>query len=319
MSLVVVTGATGTQGGSVARRLAKDPAWKVRGLTRNAQSTKAKELEALGVEVVTADLNDATTLPKAFEGAVAIFCVTFFWDIAVTGGIDGAIKGELQQFINVAQAASTLPTLKHLVLSVMPNCETLSGGILPCPHWDAKARGGEYVKNVLPQLAARTTYVWMGWYVDNLAGQPLMKPQPYLGKYILAQPSKHDAIVPVAGVVEVNTGITVQSILAHPEKTHGKYVPILTDLIPWTAITEGWSELTGKTAVYAELSDSEFEKLVGPLFGPEIARQFRFSEQYPDWYTYHPRDTVSLKDLGIEDEVLGFYKGLEYFKTRIQP
>ncbi|OJJ03428.1 hypothetical protein ASPVEDRAFT_84875 [Aspergillus versicolor CBS 583.65] len=319
MSLVVITGATGTQGGSVARQLAKNPAWKVRGLTRNAQSTKARELKTLGVEMVTADLNDARTLPEAFEGATAIFCVTFFWDIATTEGIDAATKGELQQFINVVQVAAKLPTLRHLVLSVMPNCETLSGGILPCPHWDAKARGGEYVKRELPQLAAKTTYVWMGWYVDNLAGQPLMKPQPYLGKYIIAQPSKPDAIVPVAGVVEVNTGITVQSILAQPEKTHGKYVPKLTDLISWTAIAEGWSKYTGETAVYAEISDSEFEKLVGPSFGPEIARQFRFSEEYPDWYTYHPEDTLSLKDLGVGEEVLGFYKGLEYFKSQIQP
>lgn len=317
MSLVIVTGATGTQGGSVARRLAKDHAWKVRGLTRDAKSAKAKELEALGIEMVTADLNDATTLPKAFEGATAIFCVTFFWDIAVTQGIDAASKGELRQFINVANAAANLPDLKHLVLSVMPNCERISGGKLSCPHWDAKAEGEEYVKRELPQLAAKTTYMWMGWYVDNFAKLPVSKPQPYLGKYIHAQPSGPAGIVPVAGVVEVNTGITVEAILAQPQKTYGKYVPVLTDLISWTEVTEGWSKATGKTAVYAEVADSEMEKLIGPVFGPEIARQFRFSEQYPDWFSYHPQMTLSLKDLGIGDKVLGFYQGLEYFKAEI--
>ncbi|RYP58787.1 hypothetical protein DL769_008804 [Monosporascus sp. CRB-8-3] len=319
MSLIVVTGATGIQGGSVARTLAKDQAYKVRGLTRNPTSDKAKELAALGIEVVQADLEDPKTLPKAFEGAEYIFCTTDFWAIAPKDGIEAAERRETNQFVNVATVANELPALKHLVLSTMPNCDKISGGKFPCPHWDAKARGGEYVREKLPKLAAKTTEVWMGWYLDNLVNSPIMAPQPFNGAYIFPQPSKPDGIVPVAGIVSVNTGLAVQAIFAQPQKTFGKYVPVLTDLISWVEVTEGWSKATGKTAVYAELPDSEIAKLYGPVFGAEFASQLRFSEQYPDWYSYKPQETISLKELGIGDKVYDFKRGLELIKPQITP
>ncbi|KAJ0159308.1 NmrA-like family domain-containing protein 1 [Colletotrichum tanaceti] len=318
MSVIVVTGATGTQGGSVARLLAKNPSWKVRGITRNADSDKAKDLKALGMEMVSANLDDISTLPSAFEGAVAIFGTTNFWEIAPKRGIQAAMEEEEKQFANIADTAAKVQTLKHLVLSTMPSCETISGGKLPCPHWDSKARGGEYVRKTHPELAAKTTEVWEGWYVDNLVNIPMTGPQPFLGQYLMAQPSKPESIVPVAGAVELNTGIVVKAVLEQPEKTYGKFVPILTDMIPWTTVVEGWSKTTGKTAAYAELSDAEAVKLLGPAFGKDMAQQFRFSEQHPDWYGYHPDSTVSIKDLGIEGEVYGWEKALEYYKTRLQ-
>ncbi|KAK1986738.1 NmrA-like family protein [Colletotrichum cereale] len=318
MSLIVVTGATGTQGGSVARLLAKDPSWKVRGITRNADSDKAKELEALGIEMVSANLNDASSLSHAFEGAVAIFGTTNFWETAPSRGVEAAAVEEEKQFVNIADTAAKVPTLKHLVLSTMPNCEAISGGKLPCAHWDAKARGGEYVKKTHPELAAKTTEIWEGWYVDNFVNLPVSAPQPFLGQHLMAQPSKAEGIVPVAGVAELNTGIVVQAVLAQADKTFGKFVPVLTDLIPWSAIAEGWSRVTGKPAVYAELSDEAAVKMYGPVFGGDMARQLRFSEQHPDWYSYHPESTVTIKDLGIEGEVYGWEKGLEYYKTRLQ-
>ncbi|KAK1719281.1 NmrA-like family protein [Colletotrichum lupini] len=318
MPLIVVTGATGTQGGSVARIFAKDSAWKVRGLTRNPNSDKAKELERLGIEIVFADLNNSSTLSEAFSGATAVFGTTNFWEIAPEHGLEAAEKDEEQQFINIADACTQCSTLKHLILSTMPNCRDISNGKLPCPHWDAKARGGEYVKKAHPGLAAKTTYVWLGWYLDNMVNQPLMFPQPYLGQYILAQPSKADGIVPVAGVVSLNTGIVVHAIISQPEKTHTKYVPIVTDFIPWIAVVEGWSKTTGKPAVYAELTDTEISKLVGPVSGPEMASQFRFSEQYPDWYSYYPQETISIGNLGIEAKVYNFARGLEHLKDEIK-
>ncbi|KAK2062962.1 NmrA-like family protein [Colletotrichum caudatum] len=280
MSLIVVTGATGTQ-----------------------DSDKVRELEALGVEMVSANLDDASSLPHAFEGAVAIFGTTDFWGIAYRDGIDAAAAGEEQQFVNIADAAAKVPTLKHLVLSTMPNCETISGGRLPCAHWDAKARGGEYVKKTYPGLAAKTTEIWIGWYVDNFVNIPLSAPQPFLGQHLMAQPSKVEGIVPVAGVSELNTGIVVRAVLAQAGKSFGKFVP---------------SKVTGKAAVYAELSDEAAAKMYGPVFGADMSKQFRFSEQHPDWYGYHPESTVTIKDLGIEGDVYGWEKGLEYYKTRLQ-
>lgn len=65
--LIVVIGATGAQGGSVVSSLLGDKSYRIRGVTRNPSSEKAKALSAKGVEVVTADSSDAGSLKKAFE------------------------------------------------------------------------------------------------------------------------------------------------------------------------------------------------------------------------------------------------------------
>lgn len=65
--LLVVTGATGQQGGSVARRLSKNPEWRVRAVTRNPNSEAAKALASSGIEVVKGDNGDLDSLIKAFE------------------------------------------------------------------------------------------------------------------------------------------------------------------------------------------------------------------------------------------------------------
>lgn len=71
---IVVTGATGLQGGAVTRHLLKD-GWHVRGLTRNAASKQAQALEVLGAEVVQGDMGDAASLRTVFEGAYGLYSV----------------------------------------------------------------------------------------------------------------------------------------------------------------------------------------------------------------------------------------------------
>lgn len=63
----VVVGATGTQGGSVVQTLLQSKLYRVRGLTRNVDSPKARKLAQQGVEMVAADLNDEESLVEAFR------------------------------------------------------------------------------------------------------------------------------------------------------------------------------------------------------------------------------------------------------------
>lgn len=77
--LIVVVGATGNQGSSVVSTFQKDSAWHIRGITRNIDSAPAQALVAKGVEMVTADLDDVSSLDAAFAGATVIFGVTDFW------------------------------------------------------------------------------------------------------------------------------------------------------------------------------------------------------------------------------------------------
>ena len=74
----------------------------------------------------------------------------------------------------------------------------------------------------------------------------------------------------------------------------------------------------GEEVVCAEFSDLEYVKLFGPIIGLELARQYRFSEQYPDWYNYHPEEILSLEQLGIFEKVVGLHKGLEILKGQLK-
>ena len=65
--LLIVIGATGLQGGSVISTFLQNGEYKIRGVTRNTESDKAKNLIRRGVEMVNADLNDEQSLVKAFE------------------------------------------------------------------------------------------------------------------------------------------------------------------------------------------------------------------------------------------------------------
>lgn len=63
---IVVCGATGGLGGSVARHLLKE-GWKVRGITRNKDSAGAKALVEAGAELASADYDDVASLEAAFQ------------------------------------------------------------------------------------------------------------------------------------------------------------------------------------------------------------------------------------------------------------
>ena len=66
---IVVFGATGAQGGGLAHAILSDPnsEFQVRAVTRNADSEKAKQLEAQGAEVVEADIDNKQSIVKKLQ------------------------------------------------------------------------------------------------------------------------------------------------------------------------------------------------------------------------------------------------------------
>jgi len=80
--IIAVAGATGAQGGGLVRAILADPGggFAVRALTRDVDGEKARALAKMGAEVVAANVDDPESMKKAFRGAHAAYCVTFFWD-----------------------------------------------------------------------------------------------------------------------------------------------------------------------------------------------------------------------------------------------
>src|SRR5690242_19587515 len=80
--VIAVIGATGAQGGGLCQAILDDPhsGFACRAVTRNPDKPKARALAARGAEVVRADLEDVSSLTRAFTGAYGAYCVTNFWE-----------------------------------------------------------------------------------------------------------------------------------------------------------------------------------------------------------------------------------------------
>lgn len=97
---ILVAGATGHQGGAVARALL-DHGFAVRGLTRDPDQPESRRLEDRGAEMVRGDLYDPESLEPVVRGVDGVFCVTDFW----TQGSQG-YAGQIRQGTNLARVAA---------------------------------------------------------------------------------------------------------------------------------------------------------------------------------------------------------------------
>ena len=168
--IIAVHGATGMQGGSVVKSLLKSE-WKVRAITRNASGASAKALVDAGVEVVTANFDDESSLTKAYEvrnpphlrfrlilidvfcleGVEAIFLVTNYWEHLFTGK-NAVQSGEAEaaQALTVIKIADKLPGLKHFIWSTLPGNVEGVRILQHNPLWAESQRFGTH--NFTPSL-----------------------------------------------------------------------------------------------------------------------------------------------------------------------
>jgi uncharacterized protein YbjT (DUF2867 family) len=166
--VIAVIGATGAQGGGVCRAILRDVGggYRVRALTRNAGSDKAKELKKLGAEVMEVDIDDVETLKRAFRGAHGVFCVTFFWE-------HFSPEKELAEAKNMADAAEHAD-VRHVIWSTLEDTRKwvpLGDRRMPTlmekykvPHFDGKGEANRlFSERDLP-----TTFLLTSFYWENL-------------------------------------------------------------------------------------------------------------------------------------------------------
>jgi hypothetical protein len=135
--------------------------YHVRGLTRDPTSPKSKKLAEQGVELVQADLDDAESLQRAFEGAHIIYAMTDFWQ-----SMSATI--EIEQGKRIVDIAAALPQLEHFVWASLPDGKELSKGqFVNIFHWQSKADVAKYIKDSKPELWAKTIEILFPNYFEN--------------------------------------------------------------------------------------------------------------------------------------------------------
>src|SRR5258708_175900 len=152
---VLVSGATGRQGGAVVRHLLAR-GWKPRALSRNPGGAAAQELVRLGVEVVQGDLEDPASLERAVRGVHGVFSVQDFWAVGA--------KREVAQGKNLANAAAKAG-VEHLVYSSVGGAERRSG----IDHWESKWEIEQHIRGLgLPATMLRPVAFMENYYVAQV-------------------------------------------------------------------------------------------------------------------------------------------------------
>ncbi len=132
--IILISGATGQQGGATARALA-NKGFRIRALTRNPDSDAARAVAAAGAELVKGDLDDEASLKAALDGAWGAYAVQNTW----TAGVEGE-EAQGHRFAKVARAAG----VQHYVYASVGSADRGTG----IPHFENKYRVEDTVRGL---------------------------------------------------------------------------------------------------------------------------------------------------------------------------
>ncbi|NXH01734.1 NMRL1 protein, partial [Loxia leucoptera] len=265
--LIVVFGATGAQGGSVARALLDDGSFKVRAVTRSPRKKEAAELRRRGAEVVKADQDDEASLERALAGAYGAFIVTNFWEHC-------SKEKEIEQGRRLAEL-SKHQGLHHVVFSGLENVHQLTGGRLEVPHFDGKG----VVEEHFQKIGVPTTIIRLPFYFENFLS--IFKPQkaPEGGDTFVLELPMGDT--PMDGMAVEDLGPIVLCLLKSPGEYIGQVIGLSTGKLTEAEYAAILSQQTGKTVTASKISPEEYEKQDFPG-AKELAAMFRFYALKPD-------------------------------------
>lgn len=248
---ILVSGATGQQGGAVARSLLKR-GHRVRGLTRS--SDKIKDLQGLGIEGVRGDLTVRGTLPPALRGVDGFFIVTtpFGEDFSVD------VEKEIRQGTGAVDAAKAA-RVPHVVLSSVASADEDTG----IPHFESKAQVEDHLKRsglrytIARPVAFMETYA--GWQIGSA-----------MRTGTLALPLDEGFRLQMVSVADI--GEIVARAFERGEWAAGRTVELAGDEVSMGDLARRFSQKLGRSIRYVEVSDEETEKTMGE----DGARMFRW-------------------------------------------
>ena len=224
--VILITGATGKQGGATLRHLAKRGGFKLRALTRKPDGDAAKAVAALGAEVVAGDLNDAASLERAMTGVWGVFSVQNTWEAGV--------EGEEEQGKRVAKIARD-KGVQHYVYTSVCSAHEKTG----IPHFDNKFRVEQEVKKLgFPSYVILRPVFFMenlpsAWFLNGDKLTTALKPDTKLQMVAVDDIGKFSA-----------------KAFIEADKFKGAEIDYAGDAVTMPEAAAALSELTGKQVTY---------------------------------------------------------------------
>jgi uncharacterized protein YbjT (DUF2867 family) len=234
---VLVTGATGRQGGAVARNLLGDGV-DVRALTRSPGSAAAAELDERGASVVEGDLTDRESLETAVEGVDGVYCVTT-WE----AGVDE----EMEQGTTLAAVAAEAD-VDHFVFSSAWGADRDAD----VPFFDAKRA----IEHRLASMDLPVTVVRPAFFMQNFEG---MRDEVRDGRIALALAPR----VPLYLVDVDDVGAFVAEAFQQPRRYAGNTYDLAGDELTLSAMAVRFSAITGVDVTAHHLPVEHVEERMG--------------------------------------------------------
>jgi uncharacterized protein YbjT (DUF2867 family) len=276
--IIAVMGATGAQGGGLARAILSDlnRGFSVRAITRNAASEKALALAELGAEVVAADLDTPASINRAFAGAYGAYCVTSFRE-------QFSVTKEQAQARAMAEAAKRA-RVQHVIWSTLEDSRRwipLSDQRMPTlmgrykvPHFDGK---GE-VDRVFADLGVPTTFLRASFYWDNLIDVAMAPKKAHDGKLAFTLPMD-DKKLP--GIAAEDIGRCAYGIFKRGRGLIGKPVGIAGEHLSGAQMAWALAKALGREVRYNAVSAETYRGF--DFAGAEDAgNMFQFYRDFND-------------------------------------
>ena len=232
---IVVFGATGRQGGAVARHLASE-GWRVRGVSRNPAGARAQALRDVGVEMVQADMGDRSSLDRTLEGAYGVFSVQNYWMYGY--------GPEIRQGINVADAAHAAG-IQHLVYSSVGGAERNTG----VSHFESKWR----IEQRIRELELPATIVRPVFFMENLLGWVHHDPENNL--WTMRMPMPPDRPLQMIAVTDI--GGFVALVFDDAGRFRSEALELAGDEVSMSQAARMISQHLGEPVEYAEMPMDE--------------------------------------------------------------
>ncbi|PXX64066.1 uncharacterized protein YbjT (DUF2867 family) [Nocardia tenerifensis] len=258
-NLVLVTGATGNQGGATARKLLADGR-AVRALVRDPHAPAAQALAAAGAELAVGDFDAPETLPAALTGVTALFAVPPAahgpqgWDVELevrrgTALVDAARRAGVEQIVFTGIASFHGDT-----------------------RWGADGKGR--IEDAVAASGARYTLLRPVRFMENylMRGTPVDGIVDGVHRHLFPadQPMKIIAVADIADIAAM--------AFADPDRFHGKTLELAGDAPTPTAAAKAISAATGHQVRYQELGES-----VAVELGESIANAWRLMRDNGGW------------------------------------